>query len=124
MLGNLAFIAQHDRDYERARHLSEQALHLAREMNNQLEIADSIAELAGAIGMLGQPQRAARLLGAWEVALERLGAFLQPVDKPEFDRIIAEVRAQLDPATFEAAREEGRAMSLEQAVDLALDPTP
>jgi hypothetical protein len=49
-----------------------------------------------------------------------MGAFHQPTDKPEIDRAIAEVRAQLDDATFQAAWNEGREMTLEQAVDDAL----
>jgi non-specific serine/threonine protein kinase len=121
MFGNLAFLAQHEGDYERARELAGQGLHLALEMNNRLDIADSLSCLAGAIGMAGQPERAARLLGAWEAALERLGAFPQPADRPEHDRNIAAVRAQLAPATFEAAWAEGRKMTLEQAVAYALD---
>ncbi len=41
----------------------------------------------------------------------------------ELDRITAATRAELDEATFEAAWAEGRAMSLEQAVAYALEPT-
>ena len=48
-------------------------------------------------------------------------AFHQPTDKPEIDRIIAEVRAQLDEATFESTWAEGRKWSLEQAVADALE---
>ncbi len=66
--------------------------------------------------MRGEPERAARLFGAWEAILERLCAVPQPSDKPEYDRSIAAVRAQLDEATFGRAWAEGRAMSLEQAV--------
>jgi hypothetical protein len=42
-------------------------------------------------------------------------------DKIEIDRYLDDVRAQLDERTFEKARAEGRAMSLEDAVALALD---
>jgi hypothetical protein len=84
-------------------------------------MASSLAILAGSIGMVGQPQRAARLLGAVGAALERMGAFHQPGDKPEMDRIIAEVRAQLDDATFQVAFSEGWKMTPEQAVADALD---
>ena len=45
----------------------------------------------------------------------------QPADKIEIDRYQDDVRAQLDERTFEKARAEGRAMSLEDAVALALD---
>lgn len=121
MFGNLVFLAQHAGDYDRAKEWAQQGLRLAIEMNNRLDIADGLAGLAGVIGMTGQPDRAARLLGAWQAALERMGAALQPADIPEHNRNIAAVRAQLDPHTFDAAWAEGRAMSLEQAVASTLD---
>jgi predicted ATPase/DNA-binding CsgD family transcriptional regulator len=120
MFGNLTFLAQHDGDYERARDLARQGLGLALEMNNQLDIADSLASLAGVMALTGQPEQAARLLGAWDAALERMGASSQPADQPKLDRTIATARAQLAPEIFEAAWAEGRAMSLEQAVATTL----
>lgn len=121
MFGNLAFLARRAGDYTRARALAEQGVRLAVEMNNRLDIADSLEELAGVMGVTGQPERAARLLGAWEVALERMGATPQPADRPRHKDNFAAVRAQLPPQTFEAARGEGRAMSLEQAVASILE---
>ena len=118
---NLTFIALHEGDAERARDLGRQGLRLARTMNNRLELAKALAALAGAIGELGQAQRAARLLGASESALERFGAFHQLNDKPEIDAIITAVHARLDDAAFLAAWTEGRELTLEQAVAQALD---
>ena len=77
--------------------------------------------LAGPLGALGQPQHAARLLGAAEIALERLGAFYTPSDQWEHDGIIAAVRAQLDEATFQGAWAAGRALTLEPAIEQAFD---
>jgi tetratricopeptide (TPR) repeat protein len=118
---NLAFIALHEGKAERARELERESLRLARAMNNQLEMAKAPATLAGALGALGQPKLAARLFGASERALERLGAFHLPADKWEIDGMISAVRAQLDEATFQAAWEEGRELTLAQAVAQALD---
>jgi predicted ATPase len=124
MLSNLAFIAQHEGDYKQARDLFHQAIQLARETDFKLDMAACLAFMAGTIGAMGQPERAVRLHGASEAALERMGAFYQPADKLEVDRNIAAVRAQLDGATFALAWAEGRAMTLEQAVSYALDETP
>lgn len=118
---NLAFIALHEGDAERARDLALQALQIARAMNNRLGQAKSLPILAGTLGAVGQAQRAARLLGASESALERLGAFYEPNDQPEIDGIIAAVRVQLDETTFQMAWEEGRKLLLEQAVAQAID---
>ena len=120
-LVNLAYVAQHAGEHERAVNLVRQALQITRETNDSRDIASFLVTFAGSIAALGQLHRAARLLGASEVALERMGAFHQPTDKPEIDRIIAEVRAQLDDATFQTAWAEGQGMSLEQAMANALE---
>ena len=111
----------HEGDADRARDLGRQSIELARTMNNRLELAKALATLAGAIGELAQAQRAARLLGASESALERFGAFHQLNDKPEIDTIITAVHARLDDAAFRAAWAEGRELTLEPAVAEALD---
>jgi hypothetical protein len=90
-------------------------------MNDRLELAKALAAFAGAIGALGQAERAARLFGASEIALERFGAFHQLNDKPEIDGMIAVVRARLDNAAFQAAWAEGHKFTLEQAVAHALE---
>ncbi len=77
--------------------------------------------LGGSLGAVGEPERAARLLGAAETTLSRIGAYIETTDRPEFERINREVRALLDEATFQAAWAEGRKMTLEQAVADALD---
>jgi predicted ATPase len=117
---NLAYIAQHEGDHVRALGLVRQAFQLSRDKEDTRDVASFLVTFAGSIAALGQLQRAARLLGASEAALERMGAFHQPTDKPEMDRIIAEVRTQLDDATFQAAWADGRQMTLVQAVDDAL----
>ncbi len=121
MYQNLTFIALHEGDAERARDLGRQGLQLARTMNNRLELAKALAALAGAIGNLGHAQRATRLLGASEIALERFGAFHQLNDKSEINAIITSVHARLDNAAFQEAWAEGRELNLEQTVANALD---
>ena len=121
MCFGLSHIAQHEKNHERAMDLARQGLRLAHARKDTNEMADGVAIVAGAFSLLGQAQRAACLLGASETAAERLGAFHHPSDWPEIERIIADVRAQLDPAVFEAAWAEGRTMTLERAVALALE---
>lgn len=116
----LSHIAQHEGDHERAMDFGRQGLRLARERKDANEMANGMAVLAGSFSPTGQPQRAARLPGASEAVAERIGAFHHPSDRPELDRITAEVRAQLNEAAFRAAWEKGRKMTLEQAVVYAL----
>src|SRR5574341_1484117 len=117
---NLAFIAQHENDYEKARALYKQGLALSLEIDNKTNLVLYPGLMAGALGMRGQPRRAARLIGASEALCESMGIGLQPADQPEFDRGVALVREQLGEEMFDALRKEGRRMSLDEAVQLAL----
>jgi predicted ATPase/DNA-binding CsgD family transcriptional regulator len=120
-LVNLAYIAQHEGDHTHALSLIRQALQISLETSDSRDIASFLVTFAGSIAALGHHWQAARLLGASEAALERMGAYHQPTDQPEIDRIIADVRAQLDETAFQAARAEGWRLTLEQAVAIALD---
>jgi hypothetical protein len=120
MYFGLSHIAQHEANHERAIDFGRRGLRLAHESTDAAEMADGLAVLAGTFCWLGQPERAARLLGASEAAAERMGAFHHPSDRLEITRIITNVRAQLDEAAFEAARIEGRKLTLEQATADAL----
>jgi predicted ATPase/DNA-binding CsgD family transcriptional regulator len=121
MFENLAFLAMHEDNVERAKSLGCQGLALARDMGARLEMAKALSLVAGALGRLGQPRQAIRLLGASERALEHMGAFNQLNDKSELDVMSSAVRAQVEAAAFEEALAEGRALTLEQAVIQALD---
>jgi hypothetical protein len=83
-------------------------------------MAEKMITIAGSMNA-GSALRAAQLLGAADAALERLGAFYQPADMPEYERIVARVRQHIDDAAFSAAWAEGRRMTPEQALSFALD---
>lgn len=121
---NLAFIAQHRGDYVHALAEFREAMRLCRDVENRHDMASVLVPLAGSLGMVESPVRAARLFGASQVAMERMGAFHQRADQPEMERNIAEVRARLSEAEFAAAWAEGRKIALEDAIADALDEAP
>ena len=116
MLFNLAFLAQHRGDHRAAIGGTRQALNIALEMGNHGEVAWGLPIIAGSLSALGQSEHAARLLGTSDAFLAHLGTFIMPADRQEFDRIRATVCALLGEAAFEAAYDEGRRTTLEQAV--------
>jgi hypothetical protein len=83
-------------------------------------LPEVIAGFAGVASGMGQPERAARLLGASEALNIAHGSIFEPADQAEYDRILEHVRAQLDESTFSAAFAIGKAMTLEQAIAHAL----
>ena len=113
---NLAYIAQHEGDHLYAIELGHRGLHLSRERQDRQEMANGLSVLAGSFAPTGQPERAARLLGASEAAVERIGTMYHASDVPEVERIVAAVRGRLDEASFQAAWAAGRKMTLDQAV--------
>jgi hypothetical protein len=75
--------------------------------------------MAGVADAEGQPQVAARLIGAFETQLEIMNKNLIEIELDQYKQISAITRTHLDKATFEAEMAEGRKMSLEQAIQYA-----
>ena len=73
--------------------------------------------------MRGSPVRAATLWGAAEALREQMGMALSHLDLAAsgYEQDLANVISALDDTSFAAAWAEGRAMSLEQAIDYALE---
>jgi predicted ATPase/DNA-binding CsgD family transcriptional regulator len=121
--GNLSFIAYHRAQYRQAEQLTRQALRIYREMGNDYGMVTNLAILAGPTAALGDSQRAACLLGATQALLEKHGFQHQPSDAPEIQRYVAAIRSQLSDQDLQAAWLAGSAMTLQEAIDYALDET-
>ena len=67
-----------------------------------------------------QQDRAARLLGATDVLLSALGIRPDHPDQVELNTYVDAARTALGDIAFAAAWAEGRAMTLEQAIEYAL----
>src|SRR5207247_3078348 len=120
-LGAMGHLERDEGDYPRARALYKESLRLRRELGSRFALAQSLEDLAALAGREQQAERAVRLLGAGEAFCETLGV-RPPVAIPaEYERAMAEGRASLGEAAFATAWAEGRAMSLERAVEYALE---
>jgi hypothetical protein len=120
VLNDLGRVVLDQGDTARAAALFGESLKLSWEPGNEIDITFSLVGLAGVAGELGQPARAASLLGAAEAIRESIGRSLTPVERSIFERYTAAIRAQLDGATFAAIWAEGRKMTLEQVKANAL----
>jgi hypothetical protein len=115
-LNNLGLVAHEQGDNAAARALLEESLTIYRELGDRHGIAWSLEGLATAA--LGAPLHASRLWGAAERLREEIGAPLPPNEKSRYEQQVAAARAAL---ADDAAWAEGRAMTLEQAIELALE---
>ncbi len=121
VLNNLGVVVRAQGDYGRARVLLEESLMLFRELGSQWGIANALEELAKLAGVKGQRERAVRLLGAAESLREAIGAPMYLPERSDYEQIVTELRFALGDEAFAVAWEEGRTMTLEQAIAYALE---
>jgi predicted ATPase/DNA-binding SARP family transcriptional activator len=103
-----------------ARHLGEAAT-IVLDMPQPPVVPLILATAASLVADRGGAELAAELLGAAESARERVGADAASVYADEAALATEAARASLDPATWRAASEHGRALSPEAALRTALD---
>ena len=118
--GNMGWVALGQGDHARAAALFTESLVLFTELGNQLESAEYLEGMAGVAGAEGEGERAARLYAAAKALRETIGAPLLAGDLPRHERHVAAARSGVERATWEAAWEEGRTMSAEEAIAYAL----
>ncbi len=115
----LGRVALYQGSYEQAKEHYDVSLSLRQVIGDKEGIASALEGLAGVAQGQGQPLSAARLYGAAAALRDAIGAPLPPTDHASYERTVADVRVQLDAATFEAAWTEGRAFTLEHAIAAA-----
>lgn len=126
-LARLGQIALAQDDLGQAARCLHEALTVCRDTGDHWGIAMSLIGLAGAAGARGEPERGARLLGAVEIVQQGLATVMWLMDRAEYRRILATIRAALGEERFAAAWAEGQAMSLEDAIayaQAATEPAP
>lgn len=117
---NLAYVALYQGDAPRAGHLFRQSLRLGLELPDKENVGMCLVGLGCVATVAGASERAAQLFGAGASLLEQLGAHLAPADQAEFERYFAQARSQVEEGAFIRLAAEGRQLTYDQAVSLAL----
>lgn len=117
----LALLAARQGDYQRAAALTSESLGLNSEIGDPRGVVASLAGFGGIAAARGNHERAARLLAAVGFHLNAAGVQLLHMDKIECEANLALVHGELDEKTLAKCWEEGRAMTLEQAIQYALE---
>jgi predicted ATPase/class 3 adenylate cyclase/lipoprotein NlpI len=119
-LSSLGMAAYMQGEYATAHSYYRESLVLRREIGSKVYLAYSLALIGGLRVSRGEAEEGSRMLGATEALLESIGAVLDAEHRKIYERSVASARAQLGDEGFERAWEEGRAMSMEQAVEYEL----
>jgi predicted ATPase/DNA-binding SARP family transcriptional activator len=120
----LGRVELNQRDLRAARPLLTESLALYRGTGKRLGIAECLESLAGLAAAERRFTRAARCLGAAEALRETMDAPLPPPERAEYDRTLRAVRGGCGDEAFASTWAAGRAMSLDQAVCVALEAEP
>jgi predicted ATPase len=107
-------------DPVRAAELCRSSLSIWAELGNRWDITDCLEDLAASLTATGEAAAGARLLGAAEALREETGTPLAPAERRIYDGRVAEARRRLDEATFTEEWSRGRALTLEEAIAVAL----
>jgi len=120
-LGTLGLVALREGDWEQAVARLGESLEVRREIGDKGGCAWCLERLAETAAKQGDPEKAVRLLSAAAALRISIGSIVDPADQEEYQTQRAALRAELGEERFSAIWNEGRALTLEQAVAYALE---
>ena len=120
-LQTLGVFLSHAGEMRRATALIRESLEAMRRDPQLLFLSRSLEMLAWSMLEQGVAEPAATLYGAAEGIRETIGARMWQVDRERHTPRIEAARRTLGEETFESARKTGRAMTLVESLDFALD---
>jgi DNA-binding CsgD family transcriptional regulator len=107
----------------RARELFLESTETQRSAGNRRGLAECLLGFGVLAQVQGQPEKAVRLLAA-AVSQEGMGMlYATPAQRRAYEHHLAAAEAALSAPRFAKAKQAGQAMTLDQAIDLALEAT-
>ena len=119
-LRRFGYLTLHEKDYGEAVELFGESLESNRQVNHLQGMVACLAGFASLNLATKSFEKAALLCGCVENLLHRTGIPLLMADSVEYNRCVSQLRETLDEKTLSVAWSEGRDMTLEQAIELAL----
>jgi ATP/maltotriose-dependent transcriptional regulator MalT len=120
LLGALAMIAVDAGRLDHAFQMLRENVPIWHELGDDVGRAVNLCRVSYAVALAGKARQAARLLGSAEAQLEELGAAVPWVTRMN-DETLATLGTQLDQASVDDHRTWGQALSVDDAVSLALE---
>ncbi len=119
-LTKLALVAEARGEVSEAGRLCRESLRLRRDLGDKDGIITAFERLAGVATLTDNARRAVTLLAAAAAQRESIGAPASPDETHYIEKVYDRAVAKLDSHVIEQASTTGRLLSLEQAIDVAL----
>jgi hypothetical protein len=120
-LNNLGAAAYGECDYRASYSYYAEAMTTAHELGDKVSVSYSLDGFAALAVKKGNFDCAAQLAGAAEHLRETLGFDTEPAERRLRDSYLIELRSALDESAFTKIYEQGCALRLENAIQLAFD---
>jgi predicted ATPase/DNA-binding SARP family transcriptional activator/Tfp pilus assembly protein PilF len=117
---NLGIVAHQQGNLAKACDFFEKSLAVFQVIGDKLKTAECLEEMAKLSYAKEKPERASRLFGAASRLRELIGCPIPTARQADYNRSVCAARAALGEKAFAKAWKEGRAMSLEEAIEYAL----
>ena len=101
--------------------LQREGLRLRNELQDRVHIADSLGRIAATMAAVGHTRTSAVLVSRSIAANEELGVTVPLYQQTRNEQTLGLINEQLDNDEFAAAWAEGRRLTIEDAVELALE---
>jgi hypothetical protein len=121
VLSDLAHLERRQGNHARALELYRETIVAFQKAGQRGAVAHQLECFAFIAEAQEQLSRAARLLGAAEALRDNTHLPMTPHERPEYDQHLTSVREHLGEAAFAAAWAEGRTLTMEQAIEFALE---
>ncbi len=121
MQSELGHIARQKGDFVKALEIYRTTILRWQELGSRAAIANQLECFAFVSLAQRQLHRAARLFGAAEALREKINTDMTSFERLEYEQSLAQLRSQLAEAELNSSWAEGRALSMEQAILLALE---
>ena len=118
---SLGLVTHRVGDHGRAAALLREGLDLSREIGAKDLLIGGLGKIAQVAAAKGQPLQAARLAAASEASRDFLGKPPTPAERADHEALVLALRTVLGEQALAAAWAGGRALSLDDAVTLALE---
>ncbi len=120
VLNNLGQLTKEQGEFEKAASLYRRCLIMRVELGDKQRIVETITGLAGLANAQRLDIRGAQLLGAANAICQHYNVNIVPSDRLSYERSMTAIQAALGEVAFAQAWAIGQAMSLEQAIQYAL----
>ncbi|MGQ0605160.1 MAG: ATP-binding protein [Anaerolineales bacterium] len=116
----LAHIERRLGHYTQAVAMYTETLSAWKDMGHRAAVAHELECFAFIAGAQEQTERAVKLLSAADSLREACNSPMTAGERLEYDQAVTQIRAQLNEVTYATAWDEGRTMTMEQAIQFAL----